>query len=449
MLRHLKYSIPDFIFCLLASVGLAVNVVQSFLLPEALSADVPRMFLVCAVTIFVLILLSFNRRTAIWGAVGVMALVVLLLALSVAGVIPRFEEHADAELNANLWYPIVAMCAMLVYLLSRTRAGTWFLLIFGVIMSAYFLLLKYIYYVWGLVLLLWSVGTWLCYITYRRKLLMQANASRTAFLPVTLHAAGVSTLCVLLGCLLWWGVIRPLQPGTRDLALYYEVFQSDVMEVIGVYEPKVVYDPNTASTDVEDTDWSNEQEEDPESENTEQADGVQDTEHDQEQNDAEETLDADQEEGSAQYVNYQSREVPEFPLIIVLIACLLVLAGLLTLFFRRRKIWYRRITKGLDDEGYIRLFYPFYLRKFRVLRLPEPKGSTPMEYAAQLEDSTRFLDDTGVTWQELTGIYHRVVYSGRPPEPEDKGKFEQFYKGFFRCCRKHLRLAWLWKSFRL
>ncbi len=447
MLRHLKYSIPDFILCLLASVGLTVNVVQSFLLPEALSADVPRMFLVSAAVILVLILLSYSRRTAIWGAVGIMVLVVFLFALSVMDIIPRFGEHLDAELNANLWYTIVAVIALLVYLLSRTRAGSWFLLILGVILSAYFLLLEYIYYVWGLVLLLWSVGTWLCYITYRRKL-MRANAARTAFLPVLGHAAGVSTLCVLLGCLLWWGVIRPMQPPTQDLPLYYELTQSEAMQVIGVFQPQIVYNPDTAASNVDDAERSNEQEENTDAENPEEVEGTQEEEHSEEDTDTEEKLDADQQEGFAKYIRYNSRfELTTLITIFGILLLLLIVA--LVLFFRRRKIWYRRVTKGLDDEGYIRLFYPFYLRKFRVLKLPPPRGSTPLEYANQLENSTRFLDDTGVSWQELSAIYHRVAYSGHPPEPEDRGKFEQFYKGFFRCCRKHLHLSWLWKSLRL
>lgn len=454
MLNHLKYSIPDFILGLFISVGLAVNLVQSFLLPEGLSADVPRMALVAASTIFVLILLSYNKLTVILGGVlGGVALAVLI-PLTVMGIIPTFAESSDAEANGSLWYLVVVLCAVLIYLLCRTRATSWVLLALGTVLSAYFLLLEYTYHVWGLVLLLWSAGTWLCFITYRRKLL-RANAARTAFLPVLGHGAGVSTLCLAIGFLLWWGIIRPLQPPTKDIALWNELIQTDVVEYAGLYQPDMEYDPELTSDEKGDEKPTDEKKENENSDNQDEVEGSQDDEHseDNSDNDTEpndtELQDTAQQEGTAETVTFDVRSLLTLILMIVGIV-LAVLLILLFFFLRRRKIWYRKVTGGLDDGAYIRFFFSWYLGRFtKVLKLPAPRGNTPLEYAAQMERATCFFEETGVTWQELSQIYHKVVYSGRNPEPEDKRKFEQFYQGFHRCCRKKLHFSWLWKSLRL
>lgn len=449
MLRHLKYSVPDFILCLLASVGLAVNLVQSFLLPEGLSADIPRMFLLCAVTVLALIFLSYNRVSAIAGAIlGVLALAAVA-GLTAMGYISGFAESSDAEANVSLWYLLVILCAVFTYLMFRTRATSWVFLAFGVILSAYFLLLEYIYYWWGLVLLLWSVGVWLCYITYRRKIL-QVNAQRTAFLPVLGHAAGLATLCLAIGCLLWWGIIRPLQPPTRAVYLTEYLVQVDWTNVVSVYDPVKQWTPDTYSDNVDSADESSEQEENPDSETEQDVEGSQDEEHSEEENDEQsgEELDVTQEEGSADYITYNRWLDWRIVLTLAILLALFIIA--LIFFLRRRKIWYKRKTAGLDDGSYIRFFYAWYLRKLtRVLKLPAPRGNTPLEYAALVEGGTRFLDDTGVTWAEMSEIYARTVYSGRPPQPEDKSKFEQFYRGFHRACRKKLHFSWLWKSLRL
>ncbi|MCD8331101.1 MAG: hypothetical protein LUB63_01020 [Oscillospiraceae bacterium] len=304
MLRHLKYSVPDFILCLLASVGLAVNLVQSFLLPEGLSADIPRMFLLCAVTVLALIFLSYNKASAITGAIlGALALAAVA-GLTAMGYISGFAESSDAEANVSLWYLLVVLCAVFTYLMFRTRATSWVFLAIGVILSAYFLLLEYIYYWWGLVLLLWSVGVWLCYITYRKKIL-QVNAQRTSFLPVLGHAAGLATLCLAIGCLLWWGIIRPLQPPTRDVYLLDFWTKSDWMNVVSMYEPVKEYTPDTYSDNVDSADESSEQEENPDSETEQDVEGSQNEEHSEEEDEGGQDLDVTQEEGSADYITYE------------------------------------------------------------------------------------------------------------------------------------------------
>ncbi len=447
MLQHFKFSLPDWVLCTLAGIGLSVNVVQSFLLPQALSQDFLRLALLCAAVVAALVLLSYNKLTAILSVILVCAGLILALFLAYLGVLAGFTESADPEENGRLWYLVVVLCAAIVYLLSRTRLTSWLLLILGALCIAYFTILEYTVYLWGLLLFLFAAGTWICFVGYRRNML-HISALRTAFLPMIGWSAGVSLLCLAVGSLLWWGVIRPLQPPTQDLIVLTEFLQYNRLEQLGLVDENEVYDSSALS------DWINENytrltdqmAEDPDADTQAEAGGTQQEEH-AEDPDTEDAPASTQADGSTDWITYDSFPVVQTVLLGAL--ALLILAALIVLFFRRRAIWYKRRTKDMDDEAYIRFFFPWYLTRLRRMKLPAPMGDSPMEYAARLETSTRFLNDTGVTWAELSEIFSRLVYGGRGVQPGDREKFETFYRGFYRCCRKKLRLAWVYYTLRL
>ncbi len=439
MLQHLKYSIPDWILCILASVGLGMNVAQSFLLPEALSEDVLRLTLVCAAVVTVMIVLSYSKITTILSAVAVAAGFIVLLYLAYAGTVTGFTESADAEANGRLWYLMAILCAAAVYLLSRTRITSWLLLIVGALAAAYFQLLEYTVYLWAALLFLFSVGAWICFVRYRRNM-MKISAMRTAFVPMALWSAGVSLLCLAVGGLLWWGIVRPLQPPTQDMILLTEYLEYNRIQNLRLVYDQPIFDSSALSDWINEnySEMTDEMENDPEEEQL-NADGTQQEEHEEDPN-AEDTPPTAEQDGSIDWITYDA-----FPLaqtIFLGLLLLLVLAGLVVLFLRRRQIWYRRKTKNMDDETYIRFFFAWYLTRFKRLKLPRPGGDTPLEYARRMESSVRFLEDTGVTWAELTEIFARLVYSGRGVQPGDRERFDQFYRGFYRCCRKKMRLAW-------
>lgn len=447
MLQHLKYSLPDWALCLLASVGLGINVVQSFLLPEALSKDVLRLAILCAAVIAVLVLLSYSKVTTILSVVLVIIGIVAVLCLSYIGQVKGFTENADPETNTRLWYLVAALCAALVYLLSRTRFTSWLLLILGSLCIAYFAILEYTVYLWGALLFLFSMGAWLCFLGYRKSML-KYSAVRTAFAPMAAWAMGVALLCLAVGSLLWWGIIRPIQPPTQDLVLLTDYLKMELLEQLGLIDETELYDSSTFSSWLNEnlTHTTNEQQEVEDSDTQKQVGGAQEAAHEEEE-DAEIDLPVTQQDGTAHWIRYSGLSLVQMILIGVLIA--LLAAILLTLFLLRRRIWYRIKTKDMDDGAYIDFFFPWFLARFRRLKLPRPMGESPVEYAQRVEASTRFLEDTGVTWQELSEVFSRLVYGGRPPLPGDREKFEQFYKGFYRCCRRQFRFAWLLYALRV
>ncbi len=446
MLQHLKFSLPDWVLCILASVGLGMNVVQSFLLPEELSGDILRLAVLSAVVIAVLIVMSYSRITTILSIVLVIAGAVLVLYLGYVGQVAGFTESADAEANGRLWYLVVVLCAAVVYLLSRTRLTSWLLLIIGSMCAAYFALLEYTVYLWAALLFLFSMGAWICFVGYRKNVL-NVSAMRTAFAPMVGWSVGVSLLCLAVGALLWWGIVRPLEPPTQDMVLITDYLQLNRLEQLGLVNDEDIYDSSTLSNWINEnyTRQTDELTESTETDTNLEADDVEEEDHSEDPDEEEQPVTAP--DGETHWITYDRENLTS--MIILGILLLLVLAALIVLFFRRRQIWYRRKTKGMDDEAYILYFFPWYLTRFKRLKLPAPMGDSPEEYARRLETSTRFLDDTGVTWAEMTGIFSRLVYGGRGAQPGDREKFEQFYRGFYRCCRKHLHLSWLWKSLRL
>ncbi|MCD8376059.1 MAG: hypothetical protein LUD69_03885, partial [Oscillospiraceae bacterium] len=251
MLQHLKFSLPDWILCVLASVGLGMNVFQSFLLPEELSRDALRLAVLSAVVIAVLIVLSYSRVTTVLAIVLVIAGAVLVLYLGYTGAVAGFTESADAEENGRLWYLVVVLCAAVVYLLSRTRLTSWLLLIVGGLCVAYFAILEYTVYLWAALLFLFSIGAWICFVGYRKNVL-NVSAMRTAFAPMVLWSAGVSLLCLAAGALLWWGIVRPLEPPTQDMVLLTDYLQLNRLQQLGLVNDEDIYDAETLSN------WINE-----------------------------------------------------------------------------------------------------------------------------------------------------------------------------------------------
>ncbi|MCD8331167.1 MAG: hypothetical protein LUB63_01360, partial [Oscillospiraceae bacterium] len=422
MLQHLKYSLPDWALCLLASVGLGMNVVQSFLLPEALSGDILRLTLVCAAVITVMIVLSYSKTTTILSIVLVILGIILVLFLAYLGQVEGFTENEDAEMNARLWYLVVVLCAAIVYLLSRTRLTSWLLLIIGSLCVAYFALLEYTVYLWAALLFLFSVGAWLCFIGYRKNM-MKYSAMRTAFLSMVGWSAGVSLLCLAVGGLLWWGIIRPIEPPTQDMVLLTDYLQFNQLEQLGLINDEQVYDSSTLSNWINEnyTRQTDEMTESTETDTNLEADDTQEEDHSEDPDEEEQPVTAP--DGETHWITYDRENLTS--LIILGFLLLLVLAALVVLFLRRRQIWYRWKTKNMDDETYILYFFPWYLTRFKRLKLPAPMGDSPEEYAQRLETSTRFLSDTGVTWAEMSGIFSRLVYGGRGAQPGDREKFEQ------------------------
>ncbi|MCD8008516.1 MAG: hypothetical protein LUF68_06225, partial [Clostridiales bacterium] len=234
---------------------------------------------------------------------------------------------------------------------------------------------------------------------------------------------------------------------TQDLIMLTEFLQYNRLEQLGLVDESEVYDSSTLSNWINEnyTRLTDEMTEDPDTDTQLDVEGTQQEEHAEDPD--EEAPASTQADGTTDWITYDT--FPVLQTVLLGILALLVLAALLVLFLRRRQIWYKRTTKDMDDEAYIRFFFPWYLTRLRRMKLPSPMGDSPMEYAGRLETSTRFLNDTGVTWAELSEIFSRLVYGGRGTRPGDREKFETFYRGFYRCCRKKLRLAWAYYALRL
>ncbi|MCD8208124.1 MAG: DUF4129 domain-containing protein [Bacteroidales bacterium] len=442
MLQHLKYSLPDWILCVLAGTGLSMNVVQSFLLPEGLSRNGWMAALVCAVVAAILVLCSYNRVTMIVSSVVAGAGVIAVMVLGYFKVIPALTEAKDPEENTLIWYIVVAACAAVVYLLARTRITSWILLILGALAVAYFAILEYTVYLWAALLFLFAAGAWICFIGYRKNVL-KYSSMRTAFVPMTLWAGGVALICLLVGSLVWWGVIRPIDPPTQDLTMLTDYLELQRLEALGLIDEDELFDWNTFSN------WyqqqfnrmTNELEENPDYDQDLEAEGT--AQEDESESLEEEEEPVTQQEGEMDWLNRNESGPSSVLLIILIILGVLVLAALVVLFLNRRRIWYRYKTRKMTDESYIRYFYPWYLVRLWRLRLPKPRGDTPMEYARRLEVPGRFLDETGVTWEEVSEIFSNLAYGGRKARPGDREKMDTFFKGFPRACRKKKRLAWV------
>ncbi len=444
--NYIRHSLPDFLLCLLITAGLAIHVYQGFYLPQALSTDVLRTLLVAAAADALLFLAAYSRRSALTGVlVGVLAIGAAIVLLQMTGLLTLEGENAEA--NGGWWYFLTVFCALLVFLLTRTPAGTALLFGGGAVVLAMLDLLQYDCYPLGLLAFLWGCGVMYLYKCYRRNVL-RSSTIKNAFSSVLCCSMVLATLGMVLSGALWWGVVRPLDPPTREIKLINKIMSLEVLEVLGISQTVEVMDFD-AQSNVEDEDISRltsqtgDSQELPEQVETRREEG--DTADGEAPESA--ALERDESEAATE-VTYTRDDVLRAAISGAVVLALL-LAAAIWLWRRRRKNWFRRLGR-LGAEGRVIYLYGWFLKKFPLLGLPQSGADTPYDYAARVERQTRFLTVApDADWHAVTELFVQTYFGGQPVPADGERMLERFCGAFHKNCRHALGGKYLWKWFRL
>ena len=97
-------------------------------------------------------------------------------------------------------------------------------------------------------------------------------------------------------------------------------------------------------------------------------------------------------------------------------------------------------------------FYLFFLSRFERIGLGKPESVTALAFGANSDDSMELFEQNGggATLEELSEEYTRCAYGNCEPTEGAIDRFDSFYRGFYKSCRKHVGLfKYLLKFFRL
>lgn len=428
MKQYVRLHAWDFILTICIAIGMHLNTFSAFMIRESYMTNYALVAIVTTLVMAVMYVIGYNKQTSLIGgaAIGV-ALIVWVIILRARGYLDDLSAEGTDETIPAFW-TIVLFGTALIYVLTRSRKVLFFAAPIGLLFCAAFKFLEYPVSVSGLFLLVAAVILELLYLVYKDSLLTASygNYNIRHFL---MQSIAVLLVVMMLSTGVFYGVVKPIDPPTRDLKLITKLMSFDIMELLGVASTQELREPD--DEDKDDKDDQKEQEEEEEKEEEEKED---------EQNRE------SQEDISANTITYDERDYTVY-WVTALILLLMALPFIVKYTLRARR---RRRLNGLDPNNQAAFVYDFFLKRFKKLGFGKPESATILEYAEQQEDFLlNFRSKEGTTFEELSEIYNRHLYSGADVTPAEISKFMSVYNSFYKNAKeflgnwKYIRKFWI------
>ncbi len=412
MRQYVRLHAWDFILTVLIAIGMHLNTFSAFMIRESYMTNYLLVAVVTTLVMAVMFVIGYNKRNTIIGGAGWAVFLIGWIIYLRANDLINLEDGADETIPA--FWSIVLFGSALIYLLTRSRKILFGAVPIGLLFCAAFKFLEYPVSVPGLFILIIAVILEILYLVYKDSLLTADYGNYTIrhFLE---QSIAIVAVVVMLSSGVFYGIVKPLDPPTRDLKLITKLMSFDILELLGVASTQEVKDPNQGEEDQD--------EEEPPEEKEEEKD-----DEENEQNEEENKQESD-EKISAQTMSYNEKDYTVYwvtALIILLLAAPFVIKYVL----RSRR---RRRLNGLDASNQAAFVYDFFLDRLKKLGVGKADSQTILEYAEQQEGVLEnFTAEDGTTFEEMTELYNYHLYSKLPIKTEDAAKFVAMYDSFYK-----------------
>ena len=450
--------IPDFLLVLIVSTALSYTVSFGFHSAWEYRGNV---LLIAALTIPVLLALflgTWSKRTA---APSIFATIVVCAALiagaSALSVEPIMTDGviSDVPGNYTIFAVVIAVDAIISFLLSRRAVGLVFLLITAVITCG---VIQFLYREWivdepgilATLVVIGAVGMLLIYHCYKQSVYSANRVKRTSFVGVTAFSALLAVVCVLVGVGVFYGVIQASGLQTPEIKFFEEYVSPPVDEKANSYE----------RAQAEGDDTSSETSDEESETNQEGEGGTNETPQDIIESALRESAIAgiiaqiagvdmgstDEGDQAAAWVILR---------ITALIIALLIIAAIVAIILlqRYRRTWRLKRIADRTNAYQAWFLYTFLLGRLRRLGIRKAAHLTPLEFAVGYSKAmTPFTRDTGgVDFVEVSLVYQDAVFGGIQPDDERLDRVRAYYRAFFKNAR--IYVGWpkwiIWKFWRI
>lgn len=417
-----KQRLADALVCTVVSVSLIPVICSGFVLTDPWSRSTA-VILVCSLLLQLLFTLLSRSRRTIWLGVGIGA----VLFVGVFSWMRAADPLADTAANSIMIFAMIQILTpLLVFLLSRSRAGAAVLFLIGALICAGGHFLQYPAPDWCLFVFL--PGTAVLFL-YRVCAVAAAGAevgqsSTLKYLRQTLILCAAA-LTIAVG--IFAGVIAPLEVPTRELKLISELRSMELLEVLGVSGTEIILDPDlTSDISPEETEMDRESIEEDFEEPDSRAEAAAESS-------LQETLSSALEQ-AADAIRYDET-VRSRLWLLLLIPAAVAAAYVLRYIWKRH---WRRQVRALSPESAVVNYYQFFLSRLGRVGLKKQPGQTLREFAAHITAQTEPFEKCGVSFRELTGIYEKVLYGRLSVSGDELQAFECFYDAFHRSLRREV-----------
>ena len=416
MRQYVRLHAWDFILTVLIAIGMHLNTFSAFMIRESYMTNYLLVAVVTTLVMAVMFVIGYNKRNTIIGGAGWAVFLIGWIIYLRANDLINLKEGADETIPA--FWSIVIFGSALIYLLTRSRK-----ILFGA-----FKFLEYPVSVPGLFILIIAIILEILYLVYKDSLLTADYGNYTIrhFLE---QSIAIVTVVVMLASGVFYGIVKPLDPPTRDLKLITKLMSFDILELLGVASTQEVKDPNQGDEDQD-------EEKPPEEKEEEQK-----KDEENQQNESDDPKESD-EKINAKTISYEKKN---YTIIIVtaLIVLLLALPFVIKYALRKRR---RRRLNGLDASNQAAFVYDFFLDRLNKLGVGKADSLTILEFVEQQEAVLEnFTAEDGTTFEEITELYNYHLYSKTPVKPEDAKKFRAIYDSFYKNAKS---FAGTWKYIR-
>lgn len=429
MRQYVRLHAWDFLLTVLIAIGMHLNTFSAFMIRESYMTNYLLVTVVTTLVMAVMFVIGYNKRNTIIGGAGWAVFLIGWIIYLRANDLINLEEGADETIPA--FWSIVIFGSALIYLLTRSRKILFGAAPIGLLFCAAFKFLEYPVSVPGLFILIIAIILEILYLVYKDSLLSADYGNYTIrhFLE---QSIAIVTVVVMLSTGVFYGIVKPLDPPTRDLKLITKLLSFDILELLGVASTQEVKDPNQGDEDQDEEEPPEEKEEEKDDEENEQ--------------DEDENKQESDEKISAQTMSYNEKDYTVYwvtALIILLLATPFVIKYVL----RTRR---RRRLNGLDANNQAAFVYDFFLDRLKKLGVGKADSQTILEYAEQQEAVLEnFTAEDGTTFEEMTELYNYHLYSKLPVRPEDAKKFMAMYDSFYKNAKaftgtwRYIRKFWV------
>ena len=429
MRQYVRLHAWDFLLTVLIAIGMHLNTFSAFMIRESYMTNYLLVAVVTTLVMAVMFVIGYNKRNTIIGGAGWAVFLIGWIIYLRANDLINLEDGADETIPA--FWSIVLFGSALIYLLTRSRKILFGAAPIGLLFCAAFKFLEYPVSVPGLFILIIAIILEILYLVYKDSLLTADYGNYTIrhFLE---QSIAIVTVVVMLSSGVFYGIVKPLDPPTRDLKLITKLMSFDILELLGVASAQEVKDPNQGDEDQDEEEPPEEKEEEKDDEENEQ--------------DEEENKQESDEKISAQTMSYNEKDYTVYwvtALIILLLAAPFVIKYVL----RSRR---RRRLNGLDASNQAAFVYDFFLDRLKKLGVGKADSQTILEYAEQQEGVLEnFTAEDGTTFEEMTELYNYHLYSKLPIKTEDAAKFVAMYDSFYKNAKafvgtwRYIRKFWV------
>lgn len=419
MKQYVRLHAWDFILTVLIAIGMHLNTFSAFMIRESYMTNYVLVATVTLAITALMYIIGYNKRNALIGGIGIgVSLIVWIIVLRAGGYLDDLSAETADETIPAFW-TIVLFGTALIYVLTRSRKVLFFAAPIGLLFCAAFKFLEYPVSIPGLFLLVAAVILDLLYLVYKDSLLT-ADYGNYNIRHFLMQSVAVLTVVVMLATGVFYGIVKPLDPPTRDLKLITKLMSFDILDVLGVASTQELREPDQDDQDDKDDQKDKEEEEEEKEEEDKE---------DEQNRESEEDI-------SASTITYDERDYTVY-WVTALILFLIALPFLIKYALRARR---RRRLNGLDPNNQAAFVYDFFLKRFEKLGYGKPDSATILEYAELREDFLlNFRGEDGTTFEDLTNIYNRHLYSGVDVTPAEASRFINVYNSFYKNAKAFLR----------